>query len=54
MAPTFDFTGSDNARILPSDLDLYAVLAICGTDGLGAPGPNLGGTFTYPLDPTNS
>jgi hypothetical protein len=48
MAPTFDFTGSDNVRILPSDLDLYAVLAIYGTDGFGAPNPNPGGTFTYP------
>lgn len=45
MAPTFDFAGSNNVRILPSDLDLNAVLAIYGSDGFGTPNPNPGGTF---------
>ena len=45
MAPTFDFTGSENVRILPSELDLNAVLAIYGLDGFGSPNQNPGGTF---------
>jgi len=45
MAPTFDFTGSNNVKILPSDLDLSAVLAIYGSDGFASPNPNPGGTF---------
>jgi len=45
MAQTFDFTGSSNVRVDPSDLDLSAVLAIYGEDGFGAPNPNPGGTF---------
>ena len=45
MAPTFDFTGSNNVKILPSDLDLNAVLAIYGSDGFALPNPNPGGTF---------
>jgi len=39
MAPAFDFMGSNNVRILPSDLDLDAVLAIYGSDGFGTPNP---------------
>jgi len=46
MAPTFDFTGSNNVYILPSDLDLRAVLAIYGSDGFAPPNPNPGGIFT--------
>ena len=45
MAPTFDFMGSNNVRILPSDLDLGAVLTIYGSDGFPPPNPNPGGTF---------
>jgi len=45
MAPTFDFTGSNNVRIHPSDLDLSAVLTIYGSDGFPPPNPNPGGTF---------
>jgi len=45
MAPTFDFTGSSNVRVLPSDLDLNAVITIYGADGFGTPNPNPGGTF---------
>jgi len=48
MAPAFDVTGSNNVRIYPSDLDLYGVLAIYGSDGFVPPNPNPGGTFTYP------
>jgi len=46
MAPTFDFTGSNNVKILPSDLDLNAVLAIYDLDGFAPPNPNPGGTFS--------
>jgi len=46
MAPTFDFTESNNVRILPSDLDLMAVLAIYGSDGFEGYNPNPGGTFS--------
>jgi len=44
MYPSFDFMGSNNQKIYPSALDLYAVLAIYGSDGFGTPNPNPGGT----------
>jgi len=46
MAPTFDFTGSSNVRVHPSDLDLEALLAIYGYDGFVEPNPNPGGIYT--------
>jgi hypothetical protein len=46
MAPTFDFAGSNNVKVSPSDLDLNAVLYIYGLDGFGGVNPNPGGVYS--------
>lgn len=46
MGPSYDFMGNNNKRILPSDLDRRAVLAVYGSDGFAAPNPNPESAFS--------